>query len=111
MPKNTYNKHDHASWHLANVGTVAGATLPMPNPMGGIQNAQAAYSKRQYQDSYRSGMKQAVLNEDAANQRHREMQTDQVRASEMTYGKNGYTKENGYHLDKDGRMYYDGSKQ
>lgn len=50
-------------------------------------------------------MGQALQNEEKARQRQREMQTPQVRASEVT-AENGYTKANGFVKDREGRMTY-----
>jgi hypothetical protein len=50
-------------------------------------------------------MGQALQNEEKARQRHREMQTPQVRATEIT-AENGYTKANGFGKDKEGRLTY-----
>lgn len=54
-------------------------------------------------------MKQAVVNEEKAIRRKREMQTAQVEASDTRYGKNGITEENRYYQNGEGRIYYDGS--
>ena len=56
-------------------------------------------------------MEQALANEERAIQRQREMETPQVQASDMTYGANGITKENGYIRDSDGKITYVGVKK
>ena len=56
-------------------------------------------------------MEQALANEERAIQRRREMETPQAQASDMTYGANGITKENGYIRDSDGKITYVGVKK
>ena len=57
-------------------------------------------------------MKQALVKEEKTILRNRGMQTPQVQASDMSYGKNGITQVNGFHRDDEGRVTYNGgSKQ
>lgn len=56
-------------------------------------------------------MGQGLANEERAKQHQREMQTPQVQASEMTYGKNGITKENGFVRNSEGKISYVGGKK
>lgn len=56
-------------------------------------------------------MEQALANEESAIQKQREMQTPQVQASEMTYGANGITEENGFQVDSEGKVTYVGKEE
>ncbi len=56
-------------------------------------------------------MGEALANEERAIQWQREMQMPQVQASDLGYGKNGITKENGYVKDGDGKVTYVGGKK
>ncbi|KIN07008.1 hypothetical protein OIDMADRAFT_174081 [Oidiodendron maius Zn] len=111
MPKNPYKVYEGASEGLSMASSAAGAATGFSNPMGGVLNAQKAYHMHQYGKLQKKGMEQALANEERAIQRRREMETPQAKASDMTYGANGITKENGYIRDSDGKITYVGVKK
>ncbi|PKY01178.1 hypothetical protein P168DRAFT_335205 [Aspergillus campestris IBT 28561] len=111
MPTNLYDMFDGASQILGSVGSAAGTATPLQNPVGGIQSAQAAYHMHQFGKIKFQGMRQALLKEDTAILRNQEMQTPQVQASDMSYGKNGITQVNGFQRDGEGRITYGGGSK
>ncbi|KAL4983184.1 hypothetical protein BDW68DRAFT_39061 [Aspergillus falconensis] len=106
-PPDPYKKYVSGAHHVADV---AGAGSGVSNPMGSIQNAQAAYHTHQHMKAQLNGMRQAVINSDRANQARREMSTAQVQASSLVYGQNGITRENGWVKDAQGHIKYVGKK-
>ncbi|CAI7640761.1 unnamed protein product [Penicillium bialowiezense] len=109
MP-NPYKTYEKASEGAGLAGAAAGASGGFPNPMGGVQNAQKAYHMHQYGKIQSKGMKDALVHEDRARQKQREMSTPQVQASSLTWGSNGITKENGWVRDSNGKISYQGKK-
>ncbi|KAL4899465.1 hypothetical protein BDW74DRAFT_183718 [Aspergillus multicolor] len=103
-PHDPYKKYVSAASHAADF---AGAGSGVSNPMGSVQNMQASYHMHQYHKDV-NGMRQAVINNDRANQARREMNTGQGQASVMVYGQNGITRENGYVQDANGQIRYVG---
>ncbi|KAL8822542.1 MAG: hypothetical protein Q9191_006722 [Dirinaria sp. TL-2023a] len=111
MSKSPYKNYEGASQGLDIASKAAGATTAIPNPMSGIQNAQQAYHTHQYGKIRKEGMQQALANEERAKQRQREMETQQVQDSEMTYGVNGITEDNGFVKSSEGKISYAGGKK
>ncbi|KAL4971716.1 hypothetical protein BDW66DRAFT_145600 [Aspergillus desertorum] len=106
-PHDPYKKYVSGVHHAADL---AGAGSGVSNPMGSIHNAQAAYHTHQYMKAQLHGMRQAVVNNDRANQARREMNSAQVQASSLVYGQNGITRENGWVKDAQGNIKYVGKK-
>ncbi|KAL4925334.1 uncharacterized protein BDV17DRAFT_272423 [Aspergillus undulatus] len=105
MPQDPYKKIQSGVNAAAGL---AGAGAGFSDPMGGVQNAQAAYHTRQYNKAYNDGMRQAIVNADRASQNRYEMSSAQTQASSGGYGQNGITRENGYVQDADGTIRYVG---
>ncbi|KAL4745824.1 hypothetical protein BDW72DRAFT_198276 [Aspergillus terricola var. indicus] len=64
-----YKRYVSGAHHAADL---AGAGSGASNPMGSIQNSQAAYHTHQNMKAQLSGMRQAVANNDRANQARRD---------------------------------------
>ncbi|KAL4775825.1 hypothetical protein BDW60DRAFT_203683 [Aspergillus nidulans var. acristatus] len=106
-PHDPYKRYVSGAHHVADL---AGAGSGVSNPMGSIQNAQAAYHMHKNMKTQLNGMRQAVANNDRANQARREMNSAQVQASSLVYGQNGITRENGWIKDAQGNIQYVGKK-
>ncbi|KAL4994881.1 hypothetical protein BDV10DRAFT_175850 [Aspergillus recurvatus] len=106
-PHDPYKKYVSGAHHAADL---VGAGSGVSNPMGSIQNAQAAYHTHKHTKAQLNGMRQAVINNDRANQAKREMSSAQVQASSLVYGQNGITRENGWVKDAHGNIKYVGKK-